>query len=95
MLGSGSLHMGYAGPPNPKDYAMTKYWQNLNGQTIKDTLKNKKKMWQRQQNSSTFTQMFLIFCMGGNTLCLRLSHTCFSSEVRQISKSGPGSQIGA
>ena len=33
--------------------------------------------------------------MGVVTPCLRLSHTCFSSEVRQVSKSGQGSQIGA
>ena len=32
--------------------------------------------------------------MGGNTVSETFTHTCFSFEVRQISKSGPGSQIG-
>ena len=30
--------------------------------------------------------------IGGNTVCLRLSRTCFFSEVCEVSKSGPEEQ---
>ena len=33
--------------------------------------------------------------MGGNTVAGTFMHTCFSSEVREVSKTGPDSQFGA
>ena len=33
--------------------------------------------------------------MGGNTVSETFSRTCFPSEVREVSKTGPDSQFGA